>query len=246
MHYVRSNNLQLLNTKLLLAAFVVLALVQDVFSQSSAQKATQPPEVIEAYRVCERFQKIMSEDLDFDRAFAATFTTDPKRRREIAITEGEFGGVDLTSVDDASLISAFKSRMQIFYLILPLASPQGDEDELFFPRHLRKVIDRKPSTDPKTFRAYSQQLKRDAAYFRAHLDRLVNNNRSVAERVRKFKADISRKVEPPDHLVKPLTSYSRGRVLSLDEPYYQINEFAVIREGDEMRIIGIRFLIRFF
>lgn len=225
-----------------IAALIVLVLAQSAFTQ---QGVTQPPEVVEAYAVCERFQKIMSVNLDFDRAFEATFTKDPKRRREIAIAEGEFG-IDVRSVDDASLISAFKSRMQIFFLILPLAGPQGDEDELFFPKSVRRVIDRKPPADPKRFRAYSLQLKRDAAYFRAHLERLARTHPSVAERVRTFKESISRQIDPPAHVVQPLTAYSRGHVLQLDEPYYQINEFAVIREGKEMRIIGIRFFSRLF
>ena len=226
----------------IITALLVLVLTQSVFSQ---QGVTQPPEVVDAYAVCERFQKIMSVNLDFDRAFEATFTKDPKRRREIAIAEGEFG-IDVTSVDDASLISAFKSRMQIFFLMLTLAGPKGDEDELFFPKRVRRVIDRKPSADPKRFRAYSGQLKRDAAYFRAHVERLALTHRSVAERVRTFKQDISKQIAPPVHVVQPLTAYSRGHVLELDEPYYQINEFAVIREGKEMRIIGIRFFSRLF
>jgi hypothetical protein len=37
----------------------------------------------------------MAEDLDFDRAFEATFTKSPTRRREIAIAEGEFGNIDM-------------------------------------------------------------------------------------------------------------------------------------------------------
>jgi hypothetical protein len=34
----------------------------------------QPREVVEAYEVCQKFQTLMSEDLDFARAFEATFT----------------------------------------------------------------------------------------------------------------------------------------------------------------------------
>ena len=51
---------------------------------------------------------------------------------------------------------------------------------------------------------------------------------------------------PPSHVVKPLTAYSRGRVLDLNEEYYQIGDYAVIREGRAMRIIGIRFFSRLF
>jgi hypothetical protein len=46
--------------------------------------------------------------------------------------------------------------------------------------------------------------------------------------------------------VKPLTAYSRGQVLGLKEEYYQIGDYAVIREEREMRIIGIRFFSRLF
>lgn len=213
-----------------------------------AQREEQPREVIEAYRVCQQFQQMMAESLDFDRAFEATFAKNASRRREIAITEGEFGGLDLTRVDDATLLNAFKSRMQMFYLMLPLVSPESKEEEaLFFPPGIRKIIERKPPRAVQQFRAYSLQLKRDAAQFRAHLDRLAKTHPSVAERIRKFKAEqFSKKLEPPDHTVKPLTAYSRGRVLGVNEPYYQINEYTVMREGSEMRIIGIRFFTRLF
>src|SRR4029434_1758310 len=112
---------------------ITLFLAQSLFAQPS-QRVRQPREVVEAYRVCQRFQELMAADLDFDRAFEATFTKDAKRRREIAITEGEFGNVDLSHVDNATLIDAFKSRMQIFYLMLTLLSPNNEEEEdLFFP-----------------------------------------------------------------------------------------------------------------
>ena len=92
-------------------ALVVLVIAPSVFSQRGV---TQPPEVVEAYAVCAQFQKIMSVNLDFDRAFEAAFTKDPKRRREIAITEGEFG-IDVRSVDDASLIKCVqKSNADLF------------------------------------------------------------------------------------------------------------------------------------
>src|ERR1044071_8599219 len=107
---------------------------------AAAQRVRQPRDVIEAYRVCQRFQTLMAEDLDFDRAFEATFTKDTKRRREIAITEGEFGNVDLSSVDDATLVDAFKARMQIFYLMLATVSSDKKDDLEKFD--LRKQIGR--------------------------------------------------------------------------------------------------------
>jgi hypothetical protein len=90
------------------------------------------------------------------------------------------------------------------------------------------------------------QLKEDANRFRAHLDQLASRYPHVAERVRKFKGDLGREMTPPNHVVKPLTAYSRGRVLALNEKYYQIGDYAVIREGKTMRIIGIRFFSRLF
>ena len=214
----------------------------------SSSQSEQPREVVEAYDVCRRFQALMAENLDFARAFEATFTRDRARRREIAIAEGEFGNVDLARVDDASLINAYKSRMQILYLMLPLASPDNNEEEaLFFPPQVKMVINRKPPRTANRFRAYSVQLQRDAAYFREHLERLAKAHPAVAERIRKFKEEtLSTKIELPDHVVKTLTAYSHGRVLRLDEPYYQIGDYAVIREGNEMRIIGIRFFSRLF
>src|SRR5690242_4572589 len=98
-----------------------------VVGTATAQRVRQPREVIDAYRTCQRFQALMAENLDFDRAFEATFTRNASRRREIAITEGEFGDIDLAKVDDATLIEAFKARMQILYLMLPLASPDSNE-----------------------------------------------------------------------------------------------------------------------
>jgi geranylgeranyl reductase family protein len=73
--------------------FVVACLLLLMSSQSQArgQRVKQSPEVVEAYRVCNEFQQLLAEDLNFDRAFEASFTKDPKRRREIAIAEGEFG-----------------------------------------------------------------------------------------------------------------------------------------------------------
>ena len=234
-------------TSLIKRTACVLLYVMLTASAASSQ-SQQPREVVEAYDVCRRFQNLMAENLDFGRAFEATFTKDQARRREIAIAEGEFGNVDSTRVDDASLINAYKSRMQILYLMLPLASPDNDEQEaLFFPPQVKLVINRKPPRTASKFRAFSVQLQRDAAYFRAHLERLAKDHPAVAERIRKFKEEtLSTKIELPNEVMKTLTAYSHGRVLRLDEPYYQIGDYAVIREGNEMRIIGIRFFSRLF
>ena len=211
------------------------------------RRVRQPAEVVAAYRVCERFQKIIATDLDFSHAFDATFTTNPKRRREIAIAEGEFGDVDFSKVDDATLVDAFKNRMQIIYLMLPLVSPANEEEmQLFFPPSVRAIFERKPAEESDDFSAYGRQLKSDATAFRAHLDQLARRYPSVAERMRTFKTELSRKIELPRQKVRPLTAYSRGQVLGVREKYYQIGNYSVIREAGQMRIIGIRFFTRLF
>ena len=50
----------------------------------------------------------------------------------------------------------------------------------------------------------------------------------------------------PVSKVEQLTPYSKGHVLGPDEKYYQIGDYAVIREGGQMKIIGIRFFSRLF
>jgi len=226
---------------------IILVCATAALGQKSARPTRQPREVVEAYRVCERFQTLLAEDLDFNRAYEATFTKNVSRRREIAITEGEFGAGDLASVDDATLIDAFKSRMQILYLMLPLASPENEGVEaLFFPTKIKTILDRKAPETGDQFPSYAVQLKQDATDFRAHLNQLAERYPRVAERIRKFKSDLSQKSAPPSHGVKPLTAYSRGRVLGLKDEYYQIGDYAVIREGNEMKIIGIRFFSRLF
>jgi hypothetical protein len=229
------------------SCLLVLAYAPTALGQKTSKPIRQPKQVVEAYRVCERFQTLLAENLDFDRAYEATFTKSVSRRREIAIVEGEFGGADLASVDDATLIDAFKSRMQILYLMLPLASPETEPVEaVFFPPKIKAIFERKPPEAVAQFRAFALQLKQDASDFRAHLNQLAQRYPSVAERLRKFKTDLTRKSPIPGHVVKPLTAYSRGRVLGLKEQYYQIGDYAVIREGNEMRIIGIRFFSRLF
>ena len=215
-----------------------------MFSQT---KARQPKEVIEAVRVCNQFQSLLAENLDFDRAFEATFARNAARRREIAITEGEFDRDNVTNVDTAVLVDAFKSRMQLLFLMMPLFSPNsGEEEATFFPSKFKEALTRQPPQAASEFASYAAQLKRDVADFRAHLDQLAQRNPNVAERIRDFKHSLEKKIEAPEQQMKPLTAYSRGRVLGLKEQYYQIGVFAVIREGGQMRIIGIRFFNRLF
>lgn len=98
--------------KLLCICLVVFACASAGISQT---RGHQRNEVIEAYHVCNRFQTLLAADLDFDRAFEATFARNSSRRREIAITEGEFDGDSLAAVDTATLVYAFKSRMQLLF-----------------------------------------------------------------------------------------------------------------------------------
>ncbi|HEY2962353.1 MAG TPA: NAD(P)/FAD-dependent oxidoreductase [Pyrinomonadaceae bacterium] len=236
---------KLLKSALLPLIFV--ALLATLSTNASAQKVKQPREVIAAYQVCNRFQQLLAQDLDFNRAFEATFTTDPARRRKIAISEGEFGGVDLTKVDDATLVSAYKSRMQIVYLMLPLASPDSNEQEReFFPPPIKAIFQRKGPEASEGFASFAAQLKRDASDLRAHLNQLAARDPVVAERLRQFKADLAKTDPVPNHAVKPLTAYSRGNVLPLSQEYYQIGDYVVIRERGQMKIIGIRFFSRLF
>src|ERR1043166_317025 len=239
-----------LKKKLLKSALLPLLTIMlfaGFATNAIAHKARQPREVIEAYRVCDEFQRLLADDLDFGRAFEATFTKDPKRRRAIALAEGEFGPADLTTVDDATLIDAFKSRMELFYLMFPLFGPDTNEQEqLFFPPQMKVTVERKAPDKAGDFPAYAAQLKRDAAEFRAHLNKLATTHPEVVQRIRDFKKILLTPLEIPKQVVKPLTTYSRGQVLPVSARYYQIDSYAVIRERGEMKIIGIRFFTRLF
>lgn len=226
MHLLRSIPIPLFSV-----ALAVLAPAQ-VF----VQQVKQSRDVIEAYRVCNRFQQLFAEDLDFDRAFEATFTKDPARRRAIAIAEGEFGDLDLTSIDDATLVTAYKNRMQVLFFTLLLLDE--DKKEVSFPARIKEVYDRGKPRTTQEFRSFADLLKRDVAELRNYL----TNDPAAAQRTRSFKTALTKPIEVPQHyVVRPLTSYSKGRVLGPKEEYYQIGDYAVIREGSEMKIIGIRF-----
>jgi len=231
-------------SKLILCCVLVFAFAPPALSEKNIR---QRKEVIDAIHVCNRFKTLLAENLDFDRAFEATFVRNAARRREIAITEGEFNGDNLASVDTATLVDAFKSRMELLFLTMPLFSPETDEvAATFFPPKFKQALKREPPEAASEFAAYAAQLKRDVAEFRAHLDQLAQRYPNVAQRISEFKRDFGKRIEPPAQQVKPLTAYSRGHVLGLKEEYYQIGEYAVIREGREMRIIGIRFFTRLF
>ena len=84
------------NKKIILCCLVVFACVFGWYSvRRVLRELVNAKKCIEAYRVCNRFQTLLAENLDFDRAFEATFARNASRRREIAITEGEFDGDNL-------------------------------------------------------------------------------------------------------------------------------------------------------
>ncbi|HET7113423.1 MAG TPA: hypothetical protein VFI57_07255 [Pyrinomonadaceae bacterium] len=239
-------------SKKFLAFCLSLVAVSTVLGQSRSRPAKQSRpvkqtrEVIQAYRVCSEFQHLLADNLDFDRSFEATFTKDPKRRRELAIAESEFGDVDLSQVDDATLIGIYKNQTQILLLMLPLM--YSDEDKaVLFPPPVDGIFDRlKATREAKDVQAYAAQLNRDVAEFRAHVERLAASNRSVAAGIRQFKEHLLKPLQPPNRVVKPMTAYSKGRVLPVDAEYYQIEDYAVIREAGQMRIVGaVFFRVRF-
>ena len=78
------------------------------------------------------------------------------------------------------------------------------------------------------------------AILRAHFEKLAATKPFVAENIRALKNALKKPMEPPNHVVKPLTAYSHGHVLPLDAEYYQIGDYSVIREAGQMRIIRFR------
>lgn len=207
----------------------------------------QTPEVIEAYNVCRRFQQLIGENLDFARAYEATFTKNTVRRRKIAIVDGEFKNKDFSKISNDLLIDAYKQRMQIFYLMLVLAGAdkgQSSNDSL----EIEKIVKREPPLDTQNFPDYVSQLKRDADFLRSHLDILISQNPSFANSLRKFKAEIlSEKLEPPtNYKVAPSNGYYSERMLRKDERFYEIKGYILTKEKGKMRIVGIKFFNRLF
>lgn len=230
--------------------FAISLLIVVAVTNTYGQHVKQPREVIEAYRVCAEFQRLFAEDLDFERAFEATFTKDPARRRAIAIVESELGDVaGLDQVDDATLISIYIGQSQLLFPLLILTNPDGLlERATVLPPNINEIYDRVrvKAKDATELRDYAAQLKRDVSAVRSHLNQLKAKYPSFADRLRNFQEAFDKDIEPPDnYIVKPLTSYSKGKVLGLKEEYYQIKEYSVIRENGEMKIVGIRFFTLF-
>lgn len=226
-----------------LAICVCLFAAADVLAQSSAKPVKQRPEVIEAYRVCNEFQRLLAEDFDFDRAFEGTFTKDPIRRREIAIVDAEHGDGDLSKVDTDTVVGIYKSQAQLLILMLLLTfADVEDAKAKLFPPPFDAMVERKPPNDPQQLQAYAAQLKRDLPEFRPQVEKMREQHPSVAKNIQEYKAHLLKPVEPPNRIVKPMTGYSKGRVLRPKEEYYQIDDCAVIREDGKMRLIGYTFL----
>jgi hypothetical protein len=222
----------------LISAALLVGAHTDVFAQRVKPSVKQSREVLEAYRVVNRFNQLMAENLDFDRAFEATFPKDPARRRAIAIAEGEFGDLDLTGIDDATIVTAFKNEMQILFLTLLLF----DEQKTALPARIEEIYSHGRARTIEEFRLHTDMLKQDVAELRNYL----NKDPAAARRMQNFKLALTKPLEVPrNYVVKPSTYYSKGRVLSDKEEYYQIENYAVIREGSEMKIIGIRFFTLF-
>ena len=221
--------------------FFIMSLLVAAQSQAFAQRVKQPRDVVEAYRVCNQFQLLMAADLDFDRAYEATFTKDPARRRAIALAEGEFGNADLSKVDDATLITAYKNQVQILFYTLLLIDPDKRNDSL--PERIDEIYSRGRPNTTDEFLQFTETLKEDVVELRTYL----NRDPAAAERMRLFKIGLAKSLPvPKNYVVRPLTYYSKGRVLAGTEQYYQIDSYSVIREGSEMKIIGIRFFNRLF
>lgn len=230
-----------MKNKLLILIVCVIGAVTDVSGQSRSKRVKQPREVIEAYRVCSDFQRLLAENLDFDRAFEATFVKDPARRREIAIAEADHGDGDLAQVDTAIVVDIYKAQSQLLILVLPLlfVDREDAQTELLPPR-FEQTIKRKPPNDPQ-LQAYAAQLKRDVTDFRAHVEKLATTNTAVANNIAEYRKFLLKPLVPPNRLVKPLTAYSKGSVLPVNAKYYQIEDCAMIREDGQMRLIGYTF-----
>jgi hypothetical protein len=190
----------------------------------------------------------MSEDLDFDRAYEATFPKEQASRRAIAIAEGGFQLKDYSAVPSDLLIKAYKLQMQIIYLLMPLGGPSDEEAKLFFPPRIKAILERRAPTGPGEFNAFVKRLEQDVTVIRDHLWRLSAESPLVASRIREFKSHaLAANLEPPPgRKVEPAYGYYRSRVLPSDAPYYQIGCFTVARENGEMRIFGINFFTKLF
>ena len=143
-------------SKKFLAICVCLIVVVSGLGQTRSKSAKQrrpvkqPPEVVEAYRVCNEFQHVLADNFDFERAFEATFTKNPARRREVAIAEAEHGDGDLSQVDNDTVVGIYTSAAQLLILMMPLMFAGIDDNAELFPPQFEAMFERKPPNDPPT------------------------------------------------------------------------------------------------
>jgi len=234
--------------KFLVALCVIVVSSENWSGLAGPYQMKQSNEVLDAYRVCNSFQSLMSADLDFDRAYEATFPKELASRRAIAIAEGGFHLDDYSAVPSDLLIKAYKLQMQIVYLLMPLGGPNEEEAKLFFPPRIKAILERRSPAGPGEFNAFVKRLEQDVTIIRDHLSRLSAEYPLVASRIKEFKSGaLAANLEPPPgRKVEPAYGYYRSRVLPSHAPYYQIGCFTVSRENGEMRIFGINFFTKLF
>jgi hypothetical protein len=221
---------------------VCLLAAANVAGQSRSKPVQQPREVREAYRVCAEFQRSVAENFEFEPAFEATFTKDPARRRKVAIAESLYG-IDVSQLDESTVVEMYKLQSQALILAIPFLFVADDTTRAeLIPPHMEAMFDRPPAKDLESLLAYMVQLKQDVVVLRAHFDKLLATNAFFADRILAYRNHLKRPLDPPHKIVRPLTAYSKGQVLPVHAKYYQIEDCAVIREANQMRIIGYTFL----
>jgi hypothetical protein len=220
---------------------VITFAVADVIGQSRSKVVKQPREVVEAYQVCTDFQRLLAEDFNFDRAFEATFTKNPARRREVAIAESALDREAAANLDDVTLLGLYKDLSQFLILSIPLLGVDDVEEAELFPPKYEKTLKPRPH-DLESAKVFATKLKLELADFRVHVNKLSVKYPSVAAGIAVYKKYLLTPLVPPNRMVKPMTGYSKGRVLRPDEKYYRIEDCAVIREGRQMRLVGFTFI----
>lgn len=227
--------------KICLAVCVCLFAFANVLSQTRSKGVKQTRQALEGYQVCTNFQRLLAQDFDFDRAFEATFTKDPARRRELAIAESELDHNVVEKLDDVTLIGLYKDLTQFLILSIPLLGVDDVAETELFPASFEKTFKPRPQ-DLESAKVFAVKLKRDVTDFRVHVNKLAAKYPSVAAGITTYKNHLLTPLVPPDRTVGSMTGYSKGRVLRKDEKYYQIDDCAVIREDGQMRLVGYTFI----
>ena len=141
------------------------------------------------------------------------------------------------------MVGIYKGAAQLLILMMPLMFADGDNTKPdCFRLRSKRCSNGSLRTIRKQHPAYADRLKRDIPVFRAHVEKVAEKNSSVAKNIQAYRAHLLTPVKPPNRVVKPMTGYSKGRVLRPAEKYYQIDDCAVIREDGQMRLIGYIFL----